>query len=140
VLPDRDRSTFLTNVNRTLKPDGYFVFDVHTKKEIDSTSPNNYWECLESGFWKPDPHLILGNTFVYPKDQARVNQYVVVQEDGTLSVYRNWIRGYTLEQMQLLLKQYGFSIQQWAGFLTGEPYQDNSKYLAVIAKKENSVN
>jgi hypothetical protein len=68
-----------------------------------------------------------------------MDQYVVIEEDGTLSLYRNWIRGYTLEQMRLLLKEHGFSIQTWAGFLTGQPYQNDSTHLAIIAKKENSV-
>jgi hypothetical protein len=82
---------------------------------------------------------VLGNTFVYPQDQVRVSQYVVIEEDGTLSLYRNWIRGYTLEQMRLLLKEHGFSIKVWTGFLTGQLYQDDSTHLAIIAKKENSV-
>lgn len=140
VLSDHDRSTLLTNINRALKPDGCFVLDVITEKEIEATSPDNYWEYLETGFWKPSPHLVLGNTFVYPEDQTRLNQYVVIEEDGTLSVYRNWLRGYTLEQIRLLLKEHGFSVETRAGFLTGEPYQDDSMHLAIIAKKENSVN
>jgi len=139
VLPDNDRSTLLGNINQALKPGGYFVFDVHTDKEIEATSPEDYWEYFETGFWKPSPHLVLGNTFVYPQDQVRVSQYVVIEEDGTLSLYRNWIRGYTLEQMRLLLKEHGFSIKVWTGFLTGQLYQDDSTHLAIIAKKENSV-
>ena len=139
VLPDKDRSTLLVNINRALKPGGYFVFDVITDKVIETTAPKNYWEYFETGFWKPSPYLILGNTFVYRQEQTRVDQYIVIEEDGTLSVYRNWLRGYTLEQMRLLLQEHGFSTQQWAGFLTGEPYQDDSMHLAVIAKKEKTI-
>ena len=140
VLSDHDRSTLLTNINRALKYDGYFVFDVVTEKEINAILPENYWEYSETGFWKSTPHLLLGNTFIYPEDQTRLNQYVVIGEDGTLSVYRNWLRGYTLEQIRLLLKGHGFSIQQWAGFLTGQPFQDDSTHLAIIAKKVRTGN
>jgi SAM-dependent methyltransferase len=108
VLPDEDRNMLLVKINKALKPGGFFVFDVHTPQELEGLSTDRTWDYAEAGFWKPNPHLTLSQTYVYPEDETRVNQYIVIEESGKLSIYRNWIRCYTLATIRSLLQENGF--------------------------------
>ena len=68
---------------------------------------------LESGFWKPGPHLLLEEGFDYPEQSIWLDQYTVIEADGKISVYRNWFQDYTPETIETELQQGGFSIESF---------------------------
>lgn len=135
-LNPQQRSTLLKNVNRALKPGGKFVFDVSTREHRRRHGNKNNWYAVKSGFWKPGPHLVLGEGFDYPEQSIWLDQYTVIEGDQKVSVYRNWFQDYTPETITEELKQGGFAVESLWGDLTGAQYSPASEWIGIIASKQ----
>ena len=129
------RSTLLKNVRRALKPGGKFVLDVSTREHRRKYGNKNNWYALQSGFWKPGPHLVLEEGFDYPEQSIWLDQYTVIEADGKVSVYRNWFQDYTPETITSELSQGGFSVESLWGDLTGEPYTPTSEWIGLVTSR-----
>jgi SAM-dependent methyltransferase len=134
-LSPQERSTLLRNVHRALKPNGRLGLDVSTRQHRSKHGIKKTWYALESGFWKPGPHLVLEEGFDYAEQSIWLDQYTIVEADGKVSVYRNWFQDYTPESLAAELSQGGFSIEHLWGDLTGTPYAADSEWIGVIARK-----
>ncbi len=84
-----ERQKLLANVLRALKPGGFFVLDVSTPHLTDHQGEKSSWYAADAGFWRSTPHLVLENGFAYPDEMIYLDQYIVIEEDGSLTVYRN---------------------------------------------------
>jgi SAM-dependent methyltransferase len=130
------RSRLLHNVHRALKPGGKFVLDVSTREYRKKHGIKNGWYARESGFWKPGPHLVLENGFDYPEQAIWLDQYIVIETNGKISVYRNWFQDYTPESITAELSQAGFSVESFWGDLTGIPYTSESEWIGLITSRK----
>ena len=135
-LSPQQRSTLLKHVNRALKPGGRFLLDVTTREHRKKHGNKNGWYTVESGFWKPGPHLVLEEGFDYPEQSIWLDQYTVIEGDGKVSVYRNWFQDYTPETITEELTQGGYSVESLWGDLTGTPYAPGSEWIGIIANKK----
>lgn len=133
LSPDQ-RSTLLKNISRALKPGGRFVLDVSTPACRKRHGTQNHWEAHSRGFWKPGPHLVLEAGYAYPED-IWLDQYLVLEADGTLSVYRNWFQDYTPETITAELTRGGFAIESLWGDLTGQAYTSESEWIGLVTKQ-----
>ena len=133
-LNPEQRARLLQNVYRALKPGGKFVLDVTTRECRRRYGNRNRWQAVQSGFWKPGPHLVLEDGFEYP-DSVWLDQFIVLEPDGKLSVYRNWFQDYTPESITAELLQNRFSVESLWGDLTGEPYAPDSEWIGLITFK-----
>jgi SAM-dependent methyltransferase len=129
------RSRLLQNIHRALKPAGKFVLDVTTREHRRKHGNRNGWQALETGFWKPDPHLVLEEGFDYPEESIWLDQYTVVEADGKVSVYRNWFQDYTPETIRAELEQNHLAVEGLWGDLTGSPHAPESEWIGVIARR-----
>ena len=134
-LSPGQRALLLQNVHRALKPGGHFVLDVTTRECRKKHSNRNGWRTLESGFWKPGPHLLLEEGFDYPGQNIWLDQSVVIEEDGKISVYRNWFQDYTPETITAELQAGSFAFESLCGDLTGKMYTDGSEWIGVVTRK-----
>jgi len=134
-LNPAQRSKLLQNVYRALKPGGKFVLDVSTRECRKLHSNRNRWRALETGFWKPGPHLLLEEGFDYPEQSIWLDQFIVMEIDGKVFVYRNWFQDYTPDTITAELTQGCFSIESLWGDLTGSPYTSQSEWIGVITHK-----
>jgi SAM-dependent methyltransferase len=132
--PDQ-RAALLQNVYRALKPNGNFVLDVSTRECRRQHAIKNSWHALESGFCKPGPHLLLEDGFEYPDQSLWLDQFVVIEADGKVSVFRNWFQDYTPESITVELSQGGFCVKSLWGDLTGQPYTPESEWIGLITRK-----
>ena len=135
-LNPEQRTTLLQNVYRALKRDGKFVLDVSTRECRRKHGNKNGWQALESGFWKPGPHLVLEEGFDYPEQSIWLDQFVVIEEDGKFSVYRNWFQDYTPEAIMAELSQGGFCVESLWSDLTGTPYTPDGEWIGLITNKK----
>lgn len=135
-LNPKQRSTLLKNFHRALKPNGQFVLDVSTREHRKKNGNKNNWYALQSGFWKPGPHLVLEEGFDYPEESIWLDQYTVVEADGKVSVYRNWFQDYTPETITAELEQGGFSVKSLWGDLTGEPNTPSGEWIGLVTCKK----
>lgn len=136
VLSNDDRDILMRKIHKSLKINGYFAFDVTTRSNREKNGLKNGWYAADCGFWKPGPHLVLENGFDYSEKNIYLDQYIVIEESGKVSIYRNWFHDYSLEEISGVLISNGFSVQDTWSDLTGEPYKNNSEWIGIIAKRK----
>ncbi|MBN1657644.1 MAG: methyltransferase domain-containing protein [Anaerolineae bacterium] len=134
VLAPENRRRLLGNVRRALRPGSVFAFDVSTRAHRARYGLRRDWYVADGGFWKPGWHLVLERGFDYPDQSIYLDQYVVVEVDGTLSVYRNWFQDYTPASITAELEANGFLVEGVWGDLAGTPYADGTEWIGVIAR------
>ena len=133
-LSPEQRVKLLANVRTALKPGGRFILDVTTPHLRQKYGLKNAWYAAGQGFWKPGPHLVLEQGFAYPNDLF-LDQYIVIEDGGKISVYRNWFQEYTPETIRVELAAGGFEIESLWGDLTGTPYTPGSEWIGIVARK-----
>ncbi|HEX6384596.1 MAG TPA: class I SAM-dependent methyltransferase [Anaerolineae bacterium] len=133
-LSPQQRSRLLSKVKRALKAGGHFVLDVTTPQLRQREGLKNSWYAVQAGFWKSGPHLVLQQGFSYPED-IYLDQYVVVETDGKISVYRNWFQDYTARTIRAELEAGGFIVQSLSSDLVGTPYEETSDWIGIVASK-----
>ena len=136
VFKPQDRDELLRRVHRALVPGGRFAFDVSTPQLHAEAGRHNIWYVSEGGFWKPGPHLVLEQGFAYEGD-LNLQQYVVVEANGAVSVYRNWFQEYVPETITPVLERQGYTIEGLWGSLAGAPCRPDGDWLAVVARKRS---
>jgi 2-polyprenyl-3-methyl-5-hydroxy-6-metoxy-1,4-benzoquinol methylase len=135
-LSPEQRSTLLKNVRRALKPNGKFVLDVSTRECRKKHGIKNSWQAMESGFCKPNPHILLEEGFEYPELSIWLDQFITIEADGKMSVYRNWFQDYTPETITDELSQGDFIVDGLWGDLTGTPYTPDSEWIGLVTRKK----
>ncbi|MDQ1275052.1 MAG: hypothetical protein QG610_625 [Euryarchaeota archaeon] len=108
VLIPEARKILLQKVYRALKPGGAFVFDVLRDKDIEMKVAEKSWKMEESGFWKDIPHLILSDSYYYPKERVVLYQHIVIDNSENFNVYRFWTHFFTPDELKKVLVQEGF--------------------------------
>ena len=135
ALTNDERDLLLSKIYRALKPGGLFVFDVFSDKNKTEDDLARSWDVRESGFWKPEPHLALTETFLYPEDDTYLDQTIVMTEDGEIDIYRVYDHFYTKPTLTKLLDQTDFENYKFYSNIMGEEYSTDSKTLAVVTEK-----
>jgi SAM-dependent methyltransferase len=130
------RDRLFAKVHRALKPGGRFVFDVSTGKPRGSSDGSSKWYVGKKGFWKPGPHLVLEQGFDYAEHNVHVDQFIVIEADGSISLYRNWFVDYSLETITAALEKQGFRVKAAWSDLGGTAYDSDSEWIGIIATQE----
>jgi SAM-dependent methyltransferase len=134
TLTPASRDDLFRRVARALKPGGRLVFDVSTRQHRQQAAIENRWYAVAGpGFWKQGDHLVLEHGFDYPEADAHLDQYIVIEADGAITVFRNWFIDYTVETITAAVKAQGFAIESVWGDLCGQPYRDGSEWIGVVA-------
>jgi SAM-dependent methyltransferase len=134
LSPDQ-RSRLLMNVSRALKPGGYFVLDVSTREHRTKHGMKNGWYAEEDGFWKPGLHLVLEQGFDYPEQDIYLDQAVVIEETGKITVYRMWFQDYNPQSISKELEGRGFTIESLWSDLCGAHLEPDTEWIGVISHK-----
>jgi SAM-dependent methyltransferase len=135
TFSDETRDAFLAKIHRALKPGGLFVFDVTTRITRMKYGLKNRWYMSEGGFWRPARHLVLEQGFDYPEKDVWLDQFIVADESGDISVYRCWFHDYALSTIKPVLEKAGFRIRQVWNDLAGTLYLEGGEWTAIAAQK-----
>jgi SAM-dependent methyltransferase len=135
VLSDEERAMLLARVARALRPGGRFAFDMTTPVSMQSKRAGRRWSLEQGGFWRAGRHLVLSERLTYPEESVSLDQCGIVEEDGTVTVYRLWLRHYTPESIRPLLADYGLAVVYLGSNLRGGAYHPSSEWLGVIAQR-----
>ena len=137
VFNDAERTELLKRVKRALKPGGRFVFDVSTRKHRHRYGLNEQtWSAADSGFWRAEPHVVLKAGFDYPSEMTHVDQFVVIEQDGTVTTYRCWFKDHTPQTISAVLEQNGFTVKGMWNDLCGTPLTDDTEWIGIVATVE----
>ena len=135
-LTPEQRVQLLQNVRRALKPGKFFALDVTTRRHRQKHGNRNNWYAVETGFWKPGPHLVLEEGFDYHAESIYLDQAIVIEADGKISVYRNWFQDFTIDTISAELAAGGFAIQSAWSDLTGKPLSEKSDWIGLITQRQ----
>ena len=138
TFSDEKRDLFFNRIYRALKPGGLFVFDITTRVTRMSYGLKNRWYTAEAGFWRPNKHLVLEQGFDYPENDVWLDQYIVVDEKGSVNVYRCWFHDYTLSAITPVIENAGFKIVHVWNDLAGSPYKEGGEWIVIVAGKINN--
>lgn len=139
TLTEEERACLLPRIWRALKPGGWFVFDVRTSTDFTRQREACTWAlCPEGGFWHAGPYLELKATWLYPEAETILDQYAIVSEAGDIRIYRIWERCFSTQTITALLAQHGFILTSVWSDLTGDPWDDASPGMGVLAVKEKA--
>lgn len=131
VLSPSQRETILSKIRKALKDGGKLIFDVFTPANYaDKTQEKNDWYISGPDFWSSEEHLCLESHFIYPSN-ARCNQYVIITKD-TVEVVRVWDQPFTEETITLELNTVGFNQIEIFSDVSGAPYCEQSKTIAMV--------
>lgn len=135
VLSPSKQQILLSKVYRALKPGGTFLFDVYTPFFKKFREEKNSWYAAVTGFWKDDPHVCLHNQYHYPQNHAFVDQYIIIDNNDGIDVYRIWDQYYTETTILGLLKKQPFEKIDFFGDITGKEYTGDSDTICVVCRK-----
>ncbi len=108
VLKPDERHDLLQKVNRLLKHNGKFIFDVLRDKDLKSKLTPKVWDLSEGGFWKNVPYLVLSGSYLYEKERVILYQHTVIDEQEKVDIYRFWTHFFSPEDLHEILNQFGF--------------------------------
>ncbi|MHB8132654.1 MAG: SAM-dependent methyltransferase [Anaerolineaceae bacterium] len=128
------RVKLLSNINQALKPGGFFVLDVSTKFLRERVGLKKDWHLDQNGFWRQGKVLVLEQGFEYENDLF-LDQYIIIEEYGKITVYRNWFQDYTPESIRSEIQANGFFVESIWSDLTGTPFQEKSEWIGVVTRK-----
>ncbi|RSK26114.1 class I SAM-dependent methyltransferase [Bacillus sp. HMF5848] len=135
VLSDVQRESLLQKVYNSLKPGGVFIFDVFTAKEFEGKTENHTWHISEGNdFWMREKHIRFESHFVYEGD-VRLDQNVLIDKEGQVSIFRNWFKGFTKETIIAEVERSGFQMCDIYADATGKSCFKDSSTLCIVAKK-----
>lgn len=127
TLAPEPHDRLLGVMHMALKPGEAFALAVTTPLHHAQTAALNRWEVRDAGFWWPHPHRVPTQGVAYPERDLFLEQYIVIEADGSLAVHHNWFQDYTRHTITDLLQDHGFRIAGVWGDLAGNPYSDGSE-------------
>lgn len=135
VLPHKQRELLLNKIYCAMKNGGKFIFDVFTPKNYEGKPESNIWYLNDGGgFWKAETYLCMESHYIY-ENKIMLDQYVVINKEENVSVYRMWNHCYTEDTIIYELKKAGFEKIQIYSDVSGKPYNEESKTMCIIVEK-----
>jgi SAM-dependent methyltransferase len=134
VLPLASRKRLLAVVRNSLVKGGRFILDVTTRECRKRNTELKGWFAAESGFWSDKPHIVLEQGFCYTDELVCCDQYIVIDQDGTMRAFRNWFQDFTVESICRELESGGFSVLGLYSDLLGSPYHADSEWIGIVAE------
>lgn len=136
ALTADERGLLLKKVRRHLKPGGKFVFDLMSERYFHRLAERSRFHLLDhDGFWAPGPHLVLERTHLFETERVQLDQYAVIERDGTVRDFHNWLTYYTEDDVERILVAAGFEIVEVNPYLSDEAYGDPEMNLGFVASK-----
>ena len=133
VMNSTDRAALLRHVYDALKPGAAFALDVTAASALGEIREGGTWFASPGGFWRPHPHVVLQNNYLYSECSAWCTSYVVIDEE--ITVYHVSQTAFTPAQIKAELMHAGFRDVSIFGDLSGTTLGPQAKQLGVIARK-----
>lgn len=135
TFSDANRDRLLEIIYKALKPGGIIIFDITSPKPKTQEVAKNRWYIADGGFWRPGRHLVLEQSFEYPENNVRVDQYIIVDEKN-ICIYRTWLHDYSPASIKPVLEKAGFKIIYNWNDLAGTLYKEGGDWIAIVARKK----
>ncbi len=136
VLSPENREILLGNIRNSLKPNGYFAFDVSSMAAFQNRRDGaaSKWYVSDSGFWRPHKHFVLEKTIIY-SDFPTLCDFVTVFDSDGIKAYHIYQTFFSPESICSELEKNGFRVEAVLSNLYGERFSASSLEIGVICRK-----
>lgn len=127
----------LARVCTSLKPGGRMLIEAHTPEEIARIGRTaKSWYSAESGLFSEEPHVcLIENAWHEAERTAESTFYVIDGATGEVTMYRNTLLQYTLEDYGKLFREAGFAeVEITAAWSDGSPKAEDQLLLLAGRK------
>lgn len=135
ALSPADRERLLKIVRHSLVTGGRFVLDVTTRECRKRLGLRKGWYAAEGGFWSQKRHLVLEQGFDYPDELIYLDQFIVIDEDGGIRVFRNWFQDFNMDSIRKELGLGGFRVLGLYADLLGNSFAEDSEWIGIVAER-----
>ena len=77
---------------------------------------------------------MLEDGFDYPEESIYLDQAIVIEDGGNITVYRNWFQDYSLETITKELNEGSFTVITAGNDLAGTPYTEDNGWIGLITQ------
>jgi SAM-dependent methyltransferase len=133
VLSSDDQKKLLAKIHKALRKDGLFLFDILTEN-MGLPAATGISVC-DGGFWSAESYIEIQQNFMYDEPKTLGQQYVVIEEDGSVRVTRFFSRLFSEIAIRELLNETGFKVKHLYKNLRGEVFGNDSETCGIIAVK-----
>jgi SAM-dependent methyltransferase len=135
VLSPQERRKLLANIHGALCDSGAFVLDVASLSAFHGRSGRaaKDLQALPSGFWRPHPHLVLEEHYLYETVHATCDRYIVA--DGEVKDYRVYQTYYSPQSITCEMENAGFRVEELQSGLFGGAWREDSAQIGVLCRK-----
>ena len=137
ALSPVDRKQLLKIVWRSLTKGGQFVLDVTTRECRKKLGRSKGWYAAESGFWGEKRHIVLEQGFDYPEELIYLDQYIVIDEDDGIRVFRDWFQDFSVDLIRKELEVGEFHVLGLYADLLGNSFAEDSEWIGIVAEKNS---
>ena len=135
ALSPEQRARLLNIFHMHLKDGGKVVLDVWSRQFFNSIQEELSFDYVEKdGFWAPGPHFVFSAIHKYFTENLYLEKFTIYEEKQVNKVY-NWLQSFTPEELTTEFVSNGFAILDFFSNIAGDPFSDESKEIAVVAKK-----
>jgi SAM-dependent methyltransferase len=134
-----DRKLLLKIVWRSLTKGGRFVLDVTTRECRKKLGLRKGWYAAEGGFWSEKRHIVLEQGFDYPEELIYLDQYIIIDEEDGVRVFRNWFQDFSADSIRKELEVGGFHVLGQYADLQGNSFTEDSEWIGIVAEKKQSI-
>lgn len=135
ALSPANREKLLGRIGDMLKPGGYLALDLNGPGAFDAVADHlEIGERLWGGFFSPGEYVGFHKTDVYEDEWLSLDRFLVIEPHETWQIF-NWVQYYTPESAAAELGGAGLMVSAVTGGLNGEPLEDDSKLIGIIAEK-----
>ncbi|MCK4513803.1 MAG: methyltransferase domain-containing protein [Spirochaetaceae bacterium] len=136
ALTATERNQVLRAVFRSLRTGGRFIFDAFSTTQFERLQGTSTITVSNGpGFWAAEPHIVIEQDVLYLQQRAQLNRQIVITASGEMKVFHNWLTYYAAPEIERLLQDAGFELQEQNPFLSSETYDDPELYLGFVAVK-----
>jgi len=140
ALIPSERDRVVAAVGRALKPGGLFVFDASTTEFFRKHGEYRTFQAnTDAGFWSDGPHLVLEEHIAYPDaldGPTVLERQIVIEADGTVKEFRNWLTCYTEDTLRRLVERVGFEVIDSNQYLCDDAYEEKGLSLGLVTQKK----
>ncbi len=139
VLLPLARVNLIHKIASALNPEGVFAFDVLSEAHGEALDPLPHLEQFETGFWAPDPHHVLSQSWFFASHQCKLDQNAVLGDNGDVRVFRRWEHLFCVETLRQEIESAGLKIFCIGADLMGGELSEKSERIGVLAKPGNQT-
>ncbi len=75
--------------------------------------------------------MLLTQDLHYPERDVFLEGYIIIEENGAISDYRNWHKYFSEKTIKNFLEKHGFQIDEIWGNFSGDKYKDTSQEMGI---------